>query len=101
MDKSMREEFISRLVERVAHDLLNLQKEMNAPNINDVQISQPVSVLGLSVRAQNVLKYANIKTIGELANKTHHDLRLLNKCGPITRQEIIAKLKIVGIKLRD
>jgi hypothetical protein len=55
--------------------------------------------IGLSQRARNVLKTADIQFVGDLATKTESQLRGLASCGRLTINEIKAKLEELGLRL--
>lgn len=62
--------------------------------------SMPVEDLELSVRAQNALRDANIKTIAELSQKTKEELRKLRNMGRPSVKEINNALCQMGIALK-
>jgi hypothetical protein len=55
--------------------------------------------IGLSQRARNVLKTANIEFVGDLAAKTESQLRGFASCGRLTINEIKTKLEELGLRL--
>jgi Bacterial RNA polymerase, alpha chain C terminal domain len=59
-----------------------------------------VDVMELSVRAENCLLNANIRTLEQLAQYTDRDLASLKNVGVKTREEIIAAAERVGVKIR-
>lgn len=63
--------------------------------------SMPVEDLELSVRAQNALRDANIKTIAELSQKTREELRKLRNMGRNAIKEINDALGEMGITLKE
>ena len=63
--------------------------------------SKSISELELSVRASNCLRAANITTIGELMQYTKQDLLNIKNFGRKSLTEIIDKLKLYGLTLRD
>jgi len=60
----------------------------------------PVVSLEPSVRLHNILKDANIRTIGELVKWSPSRLKQLRQCGPNTVREIKRKLKDIGLSLK-
>ena len=55
--------------------------------------SVPIEALELSVRANNSIKRAHIKTVGELVSLTEEELMGIRNLGQLTREEIIDKAK--------
>lgn len=60
-----------------------------------------VDALVLSVRAYNVLRYQDIKTVGELADSDARLLLQTQKCGKKTLLEYIACLKLAGLQIQN
>ena len=58
-----------------------------------------VAALPLSVRAHNVLKNQGIETIHDLVNADAKSLLAAQKCGKKTIAEIIACLKMMGLRM--
>jgi DNA-directed RNA polymerase subunit alpha len=75
----------------------------NAPEEGDSSIrtvlETKIEELELSVRSYNCLKSADIKTIGELIQKTEDDLSKARNFGKKSLQEIIEKLKEWNLSL--
>jgi RNA polymerase alpha subunit len=59
-----------------------------------------IDEIGLSQRARNVLRAADIEFVGDLVGKTEYDLSRLASCGRLTRSEIINKLNELGLRLQ-
>jgi DNA-directed RNA polymerase subunit alpha len=62
--------------------------------------NKPIEELELSVRSSNCLKMANIKTIGDLKQKTDDELSKIKNLGKKSLDEIMEKLNSMGIKLK-
>lgn len=60
-----------------------------------------IETLDLSVRTQNALEEANIRTVGGLVRKKKEDILALEGIGPKGVEEIEEVLKGVGIALKD
>lgn len=73
------------------------------PATNAVQTEEKsacaVEALPLSVRAHNVLKNQGIETIHDLVNADAKSLLATQSCGKKTIAEIIACLKMMGLKM--
>lgn len=59
----------------------------------------PIEALELTVRAAMCLKHADIKTIGELVQKTEAEIFAMKNMGKITLQEIKNLLREMGLQL--
>jgi len=55
-------------------------------------LAEPISVLGLTVRAQNCLEGAGVDTVGRLLEYTEDQLLEIRNLGKTTLDEIVAKL---------
>lgn len=73
------------------------------PNADDTKKVMDMSIdeLELSVRSYNCLMRANIKTVEELTNKTQEDMMKVRNLGRKSLDEVIAKLKELGLTLSD
>ena len=56
-------------------------------------------VLELSVRSYNCLKRAGINTVEELTNRTSEDMMKVRNLGRKSLEEVLAKLKELGLEL--
>ena len=65
----------------------------------DNYLTQPIFVLGLSVRAHNCLERANIKTVRELVTKTERELLEYKGFGRVSLLEIKEQLANIGLYL--
>ena len=59
-----------------------------------------IDELELSVRSYNCLKRAGINTVEELTNKTSEDMMKVRNLGRKSLEEVLAKLKELGLQLR-
>lgn len=59
-----------------------------------------IDELELSVRSYNCLKRAGINTVEELCNKTPEDMMKVRNLGRKSLEEVLAKLKELGLSLR-
>ncbi len=60
-----------------------------------------IDELELSVRSYNCLKRAGINTVEELINKTPEDMMKVRNLGRKSLDEVLAKLKELGLKLNE
>ena len=60
-----------------------------------------IDELELSVRSYNCLKRAGINTVEELINRTPEDMMKVRNLGRKSLDEVLAKLKELGLELRD
>ena len=60
-----------------------------------------IDELELSVRSYNCLKRANINTVGELINKSEDDMMKVRNLGRKSLDEVINKLKDLGLSLKS
>ena len=58
-----------------------------------------IDELELSVRSYNCLKRAGINTVEELTNKTSEDMMKVRNLGRKSLEEVLAKLKELGLQL--
>lgn len=100
------------LAAKVLSEHLNLFINLseNAKNV-DVMVEKPtehtsnatdltIDELELSVRSYNCLKRAGINTVAELINKTPDDMMKVRNLGKKSLDEVLAKLKELGLSLR-
>ena len=69
--------------------------------LDDQRLAALVAELGLSIRATNCLRAANIKTVGDLVAKEESELLRLNNFGKSTLKEIKKKLRQWGLSLKN
>ena len=60
-----------------------------------------IDELELSVRSFNCLKRAGINTVGELCRKTSDDMMKVRNLGRKSLEEVLAKLKELGLELNS
>ena len=65
----------------------------------DKVLDMNIDELELSVRSYNCLKRAGINTVGELTNKTSDDMMKVRNLGRKSLEEVLAKLKELGLQL--
>ena len=63
-------------------------------------LEQSIEELDLSVRSYNCLKRAGINTVEELCNKTSDDMMKVRNLGRKSLEEVLAKLKELGLQLQ-
>ena len=66
----------------------------------DKVLEMNIDELELSVRSYNCLKRAGINTVEELVNKTSEDMMKVRNLGRKSLEEVLAKLKELGLGLR-
>ena len=73
------------------------------PEIGSTEAVREINIdeLELSVRSYNCLKRAGINTVGELVNKTAEDMMNVRNLGSKSLDEVLAKLKELGLSLRE
>ena len=86
------------LSENAIHAEVMVEKEDNqATKVMDLSIDE----LELSVRSYNCLKRAGINTVAELTNKTPEDMMKVRNLGRKSLDEVLAKLKELGLSLNN
>ena len=73
-----------------------IEKEDNA---KEKVLEMNIDELELSVRSYNCLKRAGINTVEELTNKTSEDMMKVRNLGRKSLEEVLAKLKELGLQL--
>ena len=63
-------------------------------------LEMSIDELELSVRSYNCLKRAGINTVQELTDKTQDDMMKVRNLGRKSLEEVLAKLKELGLELR-
>ena len=66
----------------------------------DKVLEMNIDELELSVRSYNCLKRAGINTVEELVNKTSEDMMKVRNLGRKSLEEVLAKLKELGLSLK-
>jgi len=69
------------------------------PDVIDKVLEMNIDELELSVRSYNCLKRAGINTVEELINKTPEDMMKVRNLGRKSLEEVLAKLKELGLQL--
>ena len=67
----------------------------------DKVLDMSIDELELSVRSYNCLKRAGINTVEELTNKTPEDMMKVRNLGRKSLEEVLAKLKELGLSLNN
>ena len=75
-----------------------IEKEDNA---KEKVLEMNIDELELSVRSYNCLKRAGINTIKELTNRTPEDMMKVRNLGRKSLEEVLAKLKELGLQLNQ
>jgi DNA-directed RNA polymerase subunit alpha len=65
------------------------------------KLNRPISDLDLSVRASNCLAAANIRTIGDLVERTEEEMLQIRNFGRTSLKEVKKKLTELGLSLRE
>ena len=76
--------------------------EVMIETVNDEKekvLEMNIDELELSVRSYNCLKRAGINTVEELCNKTSEDMMKVRNLGRKSLEEVLAKLKELGLQL--
>ncbi len=68
-------------------------------NVKEKVLEMSIDELELSVRSYNCLKRAGINTVEELTNKTSEDMMKVRNLGRKSLEEVLAKLKELGLEL--
>ena len=78
-------------------EIMEKKVEADAPAACDISIDE----LELSVRSYNCLKRAGINTVGELVNKTSDEMMKVRNLGRKSLDEVLGKLKELGLSLKE
>ena len=78
-------------------DIMVEMEESEKEKVLEMNIDE----LELSVRSYNCLKRAGINTVEELTNKTSEDMMKVRNLGRMALEEVLAKLKELGLQLRS
>ena len=62
-------------------------------------LKMAIEEMDLSVRSYNCLKRAGINTVEELCNRTPEDMMKVRNLGRKSLEEVLAKLKELGLQL--
>jgi DNA-directed RNA polymerase subunit alpha len=64
-------------------------------------LEMPIEELELSVRAYNCLRRASINNVQDLVNKTENEMRKIRNLGKISLEEVINKVKELGLSFKS
>ena len=78
-------------------DVMVEKEESEKEKVLEMNIDE----LELSVRSYNCLKRAGINTVEELTNKTSEDMMKVRNLGRKSLEEVLAKLKELGLQLKS
>ena len=70
-------------------------------DITQAVLEMSIDELELSVRSYNCLKRAGINTVEELTNRTPEDMMKVRNLGRKSLEEVLAKLKELGLQLNQ
>lgn len=73
--------------------------ELSVPESSSPDLDLPIEALDLSERPRNCLRRAQVKTVGELVQRTEDDLLNITNFGQKSLEEVIAKLDELGLSL--
>ena len=90
------EEFIVGLTDEAQNAEIMVEKEEDQ---KEKVLEMTIEELDLSVRSYNCLKRAGINTVEELTNKTSEDMMKVRNLGRKSLDEVLAKLKELGLQL--
>ena len=86
------------LAAKVLSEHLNLFIDLSE---NEKVLEMNIDELELSVRSYNCLKRAGINTVEELCNRTSDDMMKVRNLGRKSLEEVLAKLKELGLELNQ
>jgi DNA-directed RNA polymerase subunit alpha len=75
--------------------------EVQTESSGSPDLELPIEALDLSERPRNCLRRAQIKTVGELVQRTGDDLLNITNFGQKSLEEVAAKLDELGLSLAD
>ena len=75
--------------------------EEKEDNEKEKVLEMNIDELELSVRSYNCLKRAGINTVEELTNRTPEDMMKVRNLGRKSLEEVLAKLKELGLQLNQ
>ena len=73
--------------------------DVNQPETGSPDLDLPIEALDLSERPRNCLRRAQVKTVGELVQKTEEELLNITNFGQKSLEEVIAKLDELGLSV--
>ena len=87
------------LAAKVLSEHLNLVMIEKENDAQEKVLEMNIDELELSVRSYNCLKRAGINTVAELINRTPEDMMKVRNLGRKSLEEVLAKLKELGLEL--
>ena len=90
-----------RMLGLTMDDKQNLITDVVYGQMRMVIADMTIEELDLSVRSYNCLKRAGINTVEELTNKTPEDMMKVRNLGRKSLEEVLAKLKELGLSLNN
>jgi DNA-directed RNA polymerase subunit alpha len=75
--------------------------EVQSESSSSPDLDLPIEALDLSERPRNCLRRAQVKTVGELVQRTADDLLNITNFGQKSLEEVTAKLDELGLSLAD
>ena len=75
--------------------------EVQTESSSSPDLDLPIEALDLSERPRNCLRRAQVKTVGELVQRTADDLLNITNFGQKSLEEVTAKLDELGLSLAD
>jgi DNA-directed RNA polymerase subunit alpha len=75
--------------------------DVQTETVGSPDLELPIEALDLSERPRNCLRRAQIKTVGELVQRTADDLLNITNFGQKSLEEVVAKLDELGLSLRS
>ena len=67
----------------------------------DKMLDTPIDDLQLSVRSYNCLKRAGIDTVADIVSRTEHDMMKVRNLGKKSLDEVVAKVKSLGLSFKS
>ncbi|MBR5227567.1 MAG: DNA-directed RNA polymerase subunit alpha [Clostridia bacterium] len=67
----------------------------------DKMLDTPIDDLQLSVRSYNCLKRAGIDTVADIISRTEHDMMKVRNLGKKSLDEVVAKVKSLGLSFKS
>ena len=74
------------------------QKELSE---KDRMLEAPIEDLEFSVRSYNCLKRAGLHTVGDIIEKTEHDMMKVRNLGKKSLDEVVNKIKTLGLEFKS
>ena len=87
--------------EAKAKEVRKIAEGLIALAVKEKVLEMNIDELELSVRSYNCLKRAGINTVEELCNRTPEDMMKVRNLGRKSLEEVLAKLKELGLQLNQ